>query len=222
MLRHQVKVLRRTVRRPELRDRDGAFFAAASRALSRDRWAFVVTPQTPLRWHRELMRRKRTHRRRGTGRPGLHSNTTDLIVRLGRENPRWGCVRIQGELRKLGIRVRASTIRRILRRGGLGPAPRRTGPTWSEFLRAQGRGVLACDLSVEGPPVKWVPCFRRLPLACRGPMTRSVDRTMGATEEATRRRRMVTPGASPPSETGRNRARGRPDLSRCSGMSPAT
>jgi transposase len=146
VLRHQVKVLRRTIRRPELRDRDRAFLAAASRALSRDRWgSFMITPQTLLRWHREFVKRKWTYRRRGPGRPPLGPKTTDLIIRIGRENPRWGCVRIQGELRKLGIRVGASTVRRILRRAGLGPAPRRTGPTWGEFLRAQGRGVLACD-----------------------------------------------------------------------------
>jgi putative transposase len=146
VLRHQLRVLRRTVRRPELKDRDRVFLAAVSRALSRDRWgSFMVTPQTLLRWHRQLVRRKWTYRRRGPGRPPLDPETTDLIVRLGRENPRWGCVRIQGELRKLGIRVGASTIRRILRRAGVGPAPRRTGPTWTEFLRAQGRGVLACD-----------------------------------------------------------------------------
>ncbi len=146
VLRHQVRVLRRTVHRPELREGDRAFLAAAGRALSRDRWgSFMVTPQTLLRWHRELVRRKWTYRRRGPGRPPLDPETADLIVRLGRENPRWGCVRIQGELRKLGIRVGASTVRRILRRAGLGPAPRRTGPTWSEFLRAQSRGVLACD-----------------------------------------------------------------------------
>src|SRR5919106_823289 len=146
VLRHQVKVLRRTVCRPELRDGDRAFLAAASRALSRDRWAsFMVTPQTLLRWHRELVRRKWTYRRRAPGRPPLDRETADLILRLGRENPRWGCVRIQGELRKLGIWVGATTVRRVLRRAGLGPAPRRTGPTWSEFLRAQARGILAID-----------------------------------------------------------------------------
>src|SRR6266540_7020828 len=106
VLRHQVRVLRRTVPRPDLRDRDRAFLAAASRALSRDRWAsFMVTPQTLLRWHRQLVRRKWTYRRRGPGRPPPGPETVELITRLGRENPRWGCVRIQGELRKLGIRV---------------------------------------------------------------------------------------------------------------------
>jgi putative transposase len=65
---------------------------------------------------------------------------------MARENPRWGCVRICGELRKLGIRVGATTIRALLRRQGLGPAPRRCGPTWTQFLKAQAEGIVACDL----------------------------------------------------------------------------
>ena len=74
----------------------------------------------------------------------MSDELVELIVRLGRENRRWGCVRIQGELRKLGIRVSASSVRRVLRRHGLGPVPRK-GPTWSEFLRSQAHGVLAMD-----------------------------------------------------------------------------
>jgi putative transposase len=70
-------------------------------------------------------------------------------MRMARENPRWGCVRICGELRKLGIRVGATTIRTMLRRHGLGPAPRRLGPSWTQFLRAQAEGVVACDFTVE-------------------------------------------------------------------------
>jgi putative transposase len=107
---------------------------------------FLVTPQTLLRWHRELVRKKWSYRHRSAGRPRLDREVGELVLRLGRENPRWGCLRIQGELRKLGIRVGATTIRSLLPRSGLGPAPRRAGPSWSEFLHAQARGMLACDL----------------------------------------------------------------------------
>ncbi len=120
--------------------------AAASGRLPRERWpVFLVSPQTLLRWQRELVRRKWTYRHRRAGRPPLERERRELVLRLARENPRWGCVRIQGELRKLGIRVGATTIRSIIRRSGLGPAPRRQGPSWAEFLRAQAQGLVACD-----------------------------------------------------------------------------
>jgi putative transposase len=147
VLRHQLAVLKRQVGRPRLRRGDRLFMAALSRVLSRPRWSsFVVSPQTLLRWHRELVRRKWTYRRNATGgRPPLAADVRELIVRMGRENPRWGCVRIRGELAKLGIRVSATAIRTLLRRSGLGPAPRRSGPTWREFLSAQAEGILAAD-----------------------------------------------------------------------------
>src|SRR6266702_7067757 len=146
VLRHQLRVLRRSVKRPPFEWRDRVVLAAASRLLPRDRWAvFVVSPQTLLRWHRELVRRKWSYRHRSPGRPPLDPAVRELVLRFARENPRWGCVRIQGELRKLGIRVGATTIRSILRRSGLGPAPRRDGPSWAEFLRAQAQGMVACD-----------------------------------------------------------------------------
>ncbi len=84
-------------------------------------------------------------RAKRTGRRPIDPEVQELILRMARENPRWGCVRIQGELRKLGLQVGATTIRALLRRHGLGPAPRRTGPSWSEFLRAQAHGIMACD-----------------------------------------------------------------------------
>jgi transposase InsO family protein len=69
----------------------------------------------------------------------------ELVLRLARENPRWGYLRICGECSKLGVRVSATSVRNILRRNGLGPAPRRSGPSWTQFLRSQATGVLACD-----------------------------------------------------------------------------
>jgi len=147
VLRHQVKVLQRQVKRPRLNRLDRVLLAAASRAMTRGSWSsFVVRPETLLRWHRELVRKKWTYRRTGhPGRPPIEPEVRDLIVRLGRENPRWGYQRIRGELLKLEIKISATTVRTILLRGGLDPAPRRAGPTWAEFLRSQAAGILATD-----------------------------------------------------------------------------
>src|SRR6266542_4447131 len=147
VLRHEVRLLRRHRRSLDLRRLDRAVLAAVSRAVPRDRWSlFFVRQQTLLRWHREIVRRKWTHTRRGRpGRPPTDPEVRALILRLGKENRRWGCVRIQGELRKLGIRIGATTIWSILRRSGLGPASRGPDPNWREFLRTQASGILACD-----------------------------------------------------------------------------
>ena len=145
VLRHQVAILRRQVKRPVYRMRDRALLAAASRMLPRERWsAFLVHPETLLRWHRRLVAGKWTKPHRRPGRPSLDPEIKALVLRLARENPRWGYLRIKGELQKLGLRVSASAIAMLLRRSGIGPAPRR-GPTWSEFLKAQASGIIACD-----------------------------------------------------------------------------
>jgi putative transposase len=111
----------------------------------RRRHGLVVTPQTFLRWHRELLRRKWTQPRRSPGRPPVDRRVRELVLRFARENPGWGYPRIAGELLKLGLRVSPSTIRRILLANRLGPAPRRSGPSWREFLREQAASMLACD-----------------------------------------------------------------------------
>jgi hypothetical protein len=145
VLRHQVAILRRQVKRPVYSRRDRALPAAASRLLPRRRWnAFLVRPETLLRWHKGLVARKWTHPQRLPGRPAIDREVRRLILRMARANPRWGYVRIKGELQGLGIRVSASAIARLLRRHGIGPAPRR-GPTWNQFLRAQASGIIACD-----------------------------------------------------------------------------
>ncbi len=146
VLRHQLAILRRGGKRPQYTTADRALLAAASRLLPPERWSCIsVSPQTLRRWHRALLQGGRKHRR-GPGRPPLAATTRALIQRLARENARWGYVRIQGELLKLGISVSATTVATVLRRSGLGPAPRRIGPTWSEFLRAQAHGILGGGL----------------------------------------------------------------------------
>ena len=145
VLRHQLEVLRRQVARVRYEPADRAVLAGLGRLLPRRCWsAFLVTPATLLRWHRELVRRRWTYTHRRRGRPSLDARVVELILRLARENPRWGYLRIKGELAALGVRVSATTIRTVLRRHGLGPAPR-NGISWSQFLRTQAAGILATD-----------------------------------------------------------------------------
>ena len=143
-LRHEVAILRRQVKRPDMLPTDRLLLAVLGRRLPVGRLLF--TPATILSWHRELVRRWSAFGRRPRrGRPPIREELRSLIVRMATENARWGERRIQGELLKLGYRVSNSTIRKILRRHRLGPAPRCTGLTWSQFLRAHARAVLACD-----------------------------------------------------------------------------
>jgi putative transposase len=146
LLRHQLSVLARQHQPPKLRPADRAFIAALARLLPhRRRHGFVVTPATLLRWHRELVRRRWTYPQRRSGRPSTGSELRDLVLRLARENPRWGYQRIAGELIKLGFRLSPSTVRRLLASAGLKPAPRRAAVSWPAFLRQQAASMLACD-----------------------------------------------------------------------------
>ena len=146
MLRHQVAVLRRQVKRLDLEPSDRVALAALSRLLPRPRWStFFVTPATLLRWHRDLIAREWTYPKQRPGRPPVGAQIRALVLRLARENPSWGHRRIQGELVGLGYRVAASTVWTILTRAGVDPAPRRAGPTWTQFLATQAKGILACD-----------------------------------------------------------------------------
>jgi putative transposase len=145
VLRHELAVLRRHVGRPIFRSADRWFLAAAARTLPRVRWgSFFVTLATLLRWHRRLVAKRWTYGGR-PGRPPIDGDVRALIVRLARENPRWGYQRIVGELKGLGVVVSATTVKKILREEQLGPAGKRGGPTWREFLRAQAASVIAVD-----------------------------------------------------------------------------
>ncbi|MGO9078960.1 MAG: helix-turn-helix domain-containing protein [Streptosporangiaceae bacterium] len=151
ILRHQLAVLqRRQPRRPRLNWADRAVLAALLSVIPKARrhgLRLLVTPDTIVRWHRDIVRHRWAARsmRGKTGRPATSRNIRALVLRLARENPEWGYRRIHGELAGLGVRVSASTVWEILKTHGTGPAPRRTGPTWSQFLRSQAEAILACD-----------------------------------------------------------------------------
>ena len=151
ILRHQLAVLqRRQPRRPDLNWADRALIATLLGVIPKARrqgLPLLVTPDTILRWHRNIVRRRWAARsiHGRTGRPATSRTIRALILRLARENPEWGYRRIHGELAGLGVKIAASTAWEILRKAGLDPAPRRTGPTWSQFLRSQAEAILACD-----------------------------------------------------------------------------
>ncbi len=148
VLRHQNAVLRRNAGRVRYDPADRVWFAALTRFIPRRHWAevFPVTPATLLAWHRRLAARKYdTSKRRRPGRPPTARSIARLTLRLAHENPLWGYRRIHGELTKLGLRIAPSTIYEIPRTAGIDPAPRRNGPTWRQFLRAQAAGILAAD-----------------------------------------------------------------------------
>jgi putative transposase len=139
-LRHENSVLRRHAGRIRYEPADRVWFTTLAQLIPRRQWAEVlpVTPATLLAWHCRLAARKYdTSRRRKPGRRPAIRSIARLVVRLAKENPLWGYRRIHGELTKLGVTIAPSTIYEILRAAGIGPAPRRAGPTWRPFLRAQ-------------------------------------------------------------------------------------
>jgi transposase len=148
-------VLRRQISRARYTPADRAWLAALSRLVPRRRWAevFPVTPATILAWHRKLIDRKWDYTaRRRPGRPPTAAAIKNLVVRMAKENPTWGYRRVQGELIRLGHRIAASTVWQILHDAGIDPAPRRSDPTWHQFLTAQAQAVLAVDSCT------WIPC----------------------------------------------------------------
>ena len=148
LLRHELSVLRRSVKRPRLRTWDRMIMSALAMRLPRSSWgALIVGPETVLGWHRALIRRKWAVYgcRARPGRPRMPEECRQLILRLTNENPRWGYVRIQGELLKLGYAISPTAIRNLLRRHRIPTSPHRSKLSWRQFLRAQASSIVAAD-----------------------------------------------------------------------------
>src|ERR1039457_2178867 len=148
VLRRETAILRRQISRVRYQPAGRLWLAALSRLIPRRRWGevFAVTPATLPAWHRRLVTRKWDYTsRRRPGRPSTAAAIRKLVIRIATDNPAWGHRRGQGELVKLGHPIAASTVWQILHDAGIGPAPRRSGPTWKQFLTAQARGILAVD-----------------------------------------------------------------------------
>ena len=156
VLRHENAVLRRQVGRVRYEPGDRLWLAALSRLVPRRQWGevFMVTPATLLAWHRQLVARKWDYAsRRRPGRPSTAAAIRKLVIRMATENPAWGHRRVQGELIRPGHPTAASTVWQILHDAGIGPAPRRSGPTWKQFLTAQAAASSRLTLSM------WTRCF---------------------------------------------------------------
>ena len=146
VLRHELAVLRRQISHLRLDESDRVFLAAASRLLGRaSRPSFFVRPDTLLGWHRQLVRRRWTYAGRRPGRPAVSVEIRELVLRLARENPRWGYQRIVGELAGVGVGVSATTVAKILRQAGVSPAGARAQLSWREYLRVHAESIIACD-----------------------------------------------------------------------------
>lgn len=139
-------------KRLQLTDQQRIRLAEAGKQLGRKKigeLCHLLTPDTILRWHRELIAKHHTHPSGSPGRPPLSDEIVGLIVMLAKQNPTWGCDRIQGELKKLGHTISDTSVENILREHGIDPAPERAshGTSWAEFLAAHWECLAATDFT---------------------------------------------------------------------------
>jgi putative transposase len=163
LLRQQLRLYERKTTQPRPSRCEKVLLASlAARLPDLSRVALVFSPATLLRWHREIVKRKWTFDNRPRrGRPPISAACAELMLRLARENPRWGYGKIQGELRKLGHRVSRSAIKRLLRQHGLPPAPERGTSTWRDFVGHYRDYIVACDFFTVDTL-----CLQRLYVLC--------------------------------------------------------